>query len=361
MMKFLFLTITVLIAIPVCAQDLVQPACVSLEKSGFLNSHYRSEVAISNDQQLIARFEEAKSQKEGFFNLWDAKTGKLLQSKKLYNLAETGSHSSLRFSPSSNLVYLNDLKLKGKTKIIDQSTVAFWNLSSNKIVLSSCGTCNSIGNHHTEIKLNTDETVAYVTNHHGHSLCSTTEEKLLACGNPSSDDPQTKQLFDAFLKQKTLPQKELVSEEAAIHSIPGGYENDLKYRKHGAYKFDQFFLFRSKNVHTNKDNNKLFILNWKTGEGNLLKVDGDLMDDFSPHWMPKRKQLIVGFTDYSGTPVESVSTYHVEQKVLKRLSGHDEVLFIKRMENGAGTQGVNFISLSKQKQQMRYCQLWGKT
>ena len=313
MMKFLFLTITVLIAIPICAQDLVQPACVSLEKSGFLNSHYRSEVAISNDQQLIARYEEAKSQKEGFFNLWDAKTGKLLQSKKLDKPGETGYSSDLYFSPSNNLVYLTDLKIKGKTEIIDQSTVAFWNLSSNKIVASSCGACNSISNH-TEVKLNTEETVAYVTSYQGHSLCSTTEEKLLACGNPSSDDLQTKQLFEAFLKQTTHLQKESVSEAAVTHSIPGGYENDRQYRKHGAYKFDQFFLFRSKNVHTNADNNKLFILNWKTGEGNLLKVDGDLMDDFSPSWMPKRKQLIVGFTDYGGTPVESVSTYHVSRK-----------------------------------------------
>lgn len=388
------------------AQTNISPNCVEIENGDVFDAFYlfRNSV-VSDDKMLLADYTYFGEKSEALFRLWSTVTGKLLINKKVSHYEERSSQTSLHFSPENRFVYLAGMS--GSTNPPNKKithaggSVPFWNIANNQLVMSPCSTGMGV----SSVQFSHDQKVAYTQTADYHStLCSTHEKKLFAYTPGWTSDPQAKALFESFAskdysyfhelgKHYNLPSlhedvyfyiaSEPEQHQATLHTSPrsttnitlqkptfaanpppsanseflisGGYLNDESYNQlKDVYKFDQFLVLTNESVWKNKIQ-EIFILNWKTRKGQVVKFPKAHLGYMKPHWEPKLQTLVIKLVHDDKTV--SLNAYDVKRNTLKSVFVSDAIGHTQSVLNSKGEPELHFVAHDRESKKSEYCRM----
>lgn len=406
-MRLFFATSLLLTTITAFAENKLQPRCVELENH---TEYFGTELmfqgsAVSSDRKLYADYAYIESESTAYFRLWSTVTGRLLQSNKIGNYEERSGQTSFHFSPKNGFVYLEGMSgdtSENSTTSQSYSSyghIPFWNLKTNQLVLSPCGTGMGV----SEVQFSYDEKVAYSRTVDSHySLCSTHEKKLFANQSSGTSDPQLNKLFKEFAskdyvyfhelgkyldlatlkkgafiyqsspaeiealattdndieRQRYDTPKYLGPEHPVAESdefyLPGGYASDAQYDQlKGLLKFDQFLVFTSKHAWADKTKS-IFVLNWKTGRGQVVNFAPAILGYMRPHWVPNLQKL---YLELRLDETSSLNAYDVKTNKLERIIAHDNIYHSKSVVDSGGDPVLHYMAYKKEGKGVSYCRL----
>lgn len=407
-MRLFFATSLLLTTTIAFAENKLQPRCVELEShTEYVGTELMFQgSAVSSDRQFYADYAYIESESTAYFRLWSTVTGRLLQHNKIGNYVERSGQTRFHFSPKNGFVYLegmsSDTSKDSATSQFYSSygDIPFWNLKTNQLVLSPCGTGMGV----SEVQFSYDEKVAYSRTVDSHySLCSTHEKKLFANQSSGTSDPQLNKLFKEFASKDYVFFHELKKHldlsklekgvfiyqptSAEIQALPtinndieiqrhdtpkylgpahpvaessefylsGGYASDAQYDQlEGVLKFDQFLVFTSK-LHAWADKtNSIFVLNWKTGRGQVVNFAPAMLGYMRPHWVPKLQKL---YLELQLDETASLNVYDVKTNKLERIIVHDNIYHSKSVVNSGGEPELHYMAYQKEEKSVRYCRL----
>ena len=372
-MRTTLTALLLLVASPSFSQDSLKPKCVDLESSGSI-----ALATMSNNHQLVAGLEPSGT--ESIFKLWNSKTGKLIKSQTLVGYEPTGDeYAELSFTAKDSYVYLTSLNI---------STPEFWHLASNNVVDKNC-----FGGA-TRMKISNDEKIVHMSFDNHHALCDLNKTAVTSFLYMTSynygNTPHVMRLFDTFATKKddaffdgirSMHLDGQSHEEPALKAlgdylgkhladveeppipkpaqgvpeflISGGYPSDKQYSKHHNFtKHDQYLFFKPVEFTSGW---RVFILNWKTGEGHHFKLPGVFEGYVEHHWLPKSQQLHIQL-NHEGTKV-SFLAYDTKMRQLRTLHEVDKILAVRPSANDAGEPELHYVTNNKKDNKSSYCRI----